>query len=149
MYEKAMQAYRAAGCWRETLYCASQAFLPTATVEELAVALADALYESKNFFDAANLYFEYRHDVETAAKTFCKGSFFAEAMRLIATKGDCGLLESIVDQALVEGMANTTELLADFKGQIAAQVSRLRELRAKKLEDPCRWSNYHCMNRTS
>ena len=106
-------------------------------IRELASALADSLYESKDYLNAANLYWEYGKNVEMAARTFCKGYFFAEAMRLIALHGDKLLLDIVIDQELVAGMASTTELLAECKGQINAQVPRLRELRTYKEKDPC------------
>ena len=42
----------------------------------------------------------------------------------------------MLDADLIEGMASMTELLAECKGQLNAQIPRIRELRAKKAEDP-------------
>ncbi|KAI9843896.1 MAG: hypothetical protein M1837_006050 [Sclerophora amabilis] len=135
-YGKAIQAYRSAGCWREALSCASLALLPASEITDLAVVLADTLYESKDYFSAATLYLDYRDDVETAARYFCKGLFFADAMRMIGLKGRHDLFESVIDQGLGEGLANSTELLAECKAQLNAQVPRLREVRTKREEDP-------------
>lgn len=41
-----------------------------------------------------------------------------------------------MDGGLAEGMASMTELLADCKSQLNAQIPRIRELRAKKAQDP-------------
>jgi len=41
-----------------------------------------------------------------------------------------------VHPAIVDCFAQTTELVAEFKGQLNAQVPRLRVLREKKSEDP-------------
>src|SRR5438067_448971 len=46
------------------------------------------------------------------------------------------LLEEVIDLGLVEGFNATAEFIADCKGQIRAQVARVRELRQKKEEDP-------------
>ncbi|GME32947.1 Cytochrome c oxidase subunit VIIc [Neofusicoccum parvum] len=84
----------------------------------------------------ATVQLDYLNDLEAAARTFCKGYFFAEAMRVVGLRRRLELIESIIDPGLVEGSASMTELLADCKGQINAQVPRLRELRVKKAEDP-------------
>lgn len=136
-YKQAMEAYRAAGCWREALFCASQASISQSHIDQLAVALADSLFEIKDYTNAASLYLEHGHDVEKAASTFCKGYQFGEAMRLVVSRGQSHLLETVIDHELGASMANSTELLADCKGQINAQVPRLRELRASKEKDPC------------
>ncbi|KAI9887623.1 MAG: hypothetical protein M1823_000607 [Watsoniomyces obsoletus] len=136
LFDKATEAYRAAGCWREALSCAGQAQISTSQLQSLAKALADSLHEHKDYFNAARLYSEYLNDIETAARVFCKGFFFADAIRLVVSQGQHQLLETVVDQGLAESMAETTELLADCKSQLNAQVPRIRELRAKKEEDP-------------
>ncbi|KAI9754258.1 MAG: DNA repair protein rad52 [Chaenotheca gracillima] len=135
-YRKATQSYRSAGSWRECLYCASLASLTAPEITEIATALADTLYESKEYADAAALYLDYRNDVETAIRYLCKGYHFADAMRLASLRGRQDLLETAVDAGLVEGLANSTELLAECRAQLNAQVPRLREVRAKKDEDP-------------
>ena len=136
-FEKAMQAYRAAGCWRESLACAGQAGIPSSEIQALAEAFADTLYEDKDYFNSARLYQDYQGGGQRAARVYCKGLHFAEAIRLIVAQEDHRLLEVIVDQSLAEAMAETTEVLADCKAQIHAQVPRLQELRTKKEEDPC------------
>jgi elongator complex protein 1 len=136
MYKEAMDAYRAAGLWRETLFCAVQASVPAIQMKELAIALAESLYEAKDYANAASIYLDYGRDVETAARAFCKGYLFADAMRIVVLWRREDLLETIIDQGLVDGLVASTELLADCKGQILSQVPRLRQLRAKKEEDP-------------
>ncbi len=42
----------------------------------------------------------------------------------------------IIEPALQESFASVTAFLAECKGQLNAQVNRLRELRLKKAEDP-------------
>ncbi|KAI9771354.1 MAG: hypothetical protein M1840_002324 [Geoglossum simile] len=133
---EAMSAYRAAGLWRETLFCAIEASVPTVQIKELAIALAEGLYEAKDYANAAFIYLDYGQDVETAARAFCKGYLFADAMRIVVLWRREDLLETVIDQGLVDGLVASTELLADCKAQLLAQVPRLRELRAKKKEDP-------------
>lgn len=136
LHQSAMEAYRAAGYWREALACASRIPLPTSHVHGLAMTLADSLYEQKDYIHAAQLYLGYGSDIEKVVKTLCKGYLFADAMHVIVSKSDQALLESVLDPALAESMAEMTELLADCKGQLNAQVPRIKELRTKKEEDP-------------
>ncbi|KAI9827006.1 MAG: hypothetical protein M1826_006485 [Phylliscum demangeonii] len=135
-YQEAMGCYRAAGFWQEALFCASQASIPKSQIEELATALTDSLCESRDYANAAKLYIEYRHDVELAVRALCKGYLFAEALRLITSYGRSELLESVFDPELGTAMATSIELLSECKGQLNAQVPRLKELRVTKERDP-------------
>ncbi|KAI9849569.1 MAG: hypothetical protein M1838_000111 [Thelocarpon superellum] len=135
-HTKAMEAYRAAGRWREALFSASRIPLEPGRLRDLATTLADGLYEAKDYFNAATLYLDYKDDVELAARSWCKGYFFAEAARILGLKRRLDLLEPVIDQGLIDGLVTTSELLAECRGQINAQVPRIRELRTKKEEDP-------------
>ncbi|KAF2840587.1 elongator complex protein 1 [Patellaria atrata CBS 101060] len=134
-HTSASAAYFSANMWRESLSSATLIPLPEAELSSLALSLADDAAESKNYFDAATIHLDYLHNVSTAIHLFCKCFHYAEAMRI------CGLhrrpdLLSAIDTGLVEGSATMSELLADCKSQLAAQVPRLRELRLKKETDP-------------
>jgi elongator complex protein 1 len=135
-FSKAAEAYAAAHCWGEALYSASQASYSNSQFHDLALSQANGLYEMKDYYSAATIHLDYLKDVETATRIFCKGYHFVEAMRIISLRGRFELLKSIVDLGLIEVLANSTELLAECKGQLNAQVPRLRELRVKKDEDP-------------
>ncbi|KAI9828566.1 MAG: hypothetical protein M1819_006558 [Sarea resinae] len=132
----ASESYRAAQLWRESLCCATLIPLPASQLQALAHALADTLAESKDHASAAMIHLDYLEDIETAARLYCKGYHFAEAMRLLGLRQRPDLFETIVDAGLAEGLAGMTELLAECKAQLGAQVPRLQELRVKKAEDP-------------
>ncbi|KAF8476119.1 IKI3 family-domain-containing protein [Kalaharituber pfeilii] len=132
----AVEAYRRAGMWQHALSAATQIPYADSELDDLSVSLAESLYETKDFVSAATIFRDYRHDISEAARALCKGSHFAEAMRLIGLHRQPELLECVVDVGLVEAFSTTIELLADCKGQVHAQVARLRELRSKKTEDP-------------
>lgn len=139
-YAKATSCYRTAGapCWQECLYTA-QKQTPALSVDamaELATALADALWEAKDYTSAATIHHEYLDALETAVKCLCKGYHFAEAIRLVLRRSRPDLLESAVDAGLAEALSSTTEFLADCKAQLNAQVPRITELRRKAVEDP-------------
>ena len=135
-YASAIPAYRSANLWRQALSCAS--ILPLAQNELMALArdLADGLTESKDYQSAGIIYLEYLSDVELAARLFCKAYLFANAMRIVTLSGRPELLTEVVDPGIIESFNSTTELLADCRSQLAAQVPRLRELRLKKEQDP-------------
>ena len=135
-YESASECYRLAHLWKESLSCATLVPLPQPQLQDLARTLADSLVEAKEFFAAATIHLDYLSGVETAARLFCKGYFFADALRIVGLHQRSDLLGSIIDTGLVDGMATMTELLAECKSQLNAQIPRIRELRTKKAEDP-------------
>ncbi|RPA90649.1 IkappaB kinase complex, IKAP component [Choiromyces venosus 120613-1] len=135
-YSQATQCYRRAGLWQEALFAAIQVPYSAEDLEELSSSLAEALCESKDYQSAATIHMDHRGDVEEAAKVLCKGCHFGEAMRLIGKHGAPELLETVVDAGLAEGFAQSSELIADCKRQLKAQLDRIRELRTKKEENP-------------
>ncbi|KAJ9141969.1 Elongator complex protein 1 [Pleurostoma richardsiae] len=139
-YVRATACYRAAGatCWRECLFTALQQTPPLSagSLADLATALADALYEAKDYASAATIHLEYLSSSEAAVRCFCKGYHFADAMRLVVLRNRADLLESAVDPGLTDALSSSTELLADCKAQLRAQVPRIAELRRRAAEDP-------------
>jgi elongator complex protein 1 len=137
-YARATSNYQSASMWQEALFTASLQTPPLSShsISELATSLADALYESKDYLNAATIQLDYNADILSATRTFCKGYHFATAMRLCVLHKRPELLEEVVDPALADALASSTELLADCKAQLQAQVPRIRELRAKALADP-------------
>jgi elongator complex protein 1 len=135
-YSLAFEAYRSANEWRECLSSATLVPLPDDELMAAGEAFAEALTESKDHYDAATVHLDYLNDIEGAIKSLCKGYYYAEAIRVVGLRRRVELISSVVDPGLVEGSATMTELLAEMKGQLNAQVPRLRELRQKKEEDP-------------
>ncbi|EPS28691.1 hypothetical protein PDE_03637 [Penicillium oxalicum 114-2] len=137
IYDEAYKCYNLAHLWRESLYCAMMASLPedelTAFINELATTQVD---EARDYVAAATIYAEHLHDVVTAAQLLCRGSKFADAARLLTLHGKKDLVEEIVDSGLAEAMGSMTDLLADCKAQLNAQVPRVRELRQLRAADP-------------
>ena len=135
-YTLASESYRLAHMWRESLSCASFVPLPPVQIQSLARTLSDNCIEAKDFRSAAMIYQDYLHDIDSAARLYCKGYHFAAAVQIISLENRIDLLEQIIDPGLVEGLGTMTELLADCKSQLNAQVPRIQELRDKKAEDP-------------
>lgn len=139
-FARATACYRAAGatCWRECLYTAQQQNPPLSesTFFDLATALAEALWEAKDYSSAATVHLEYLDSIEQAVRCLCKGYHFADAMRLVVLRHRADLLERAVDPGLTDALSSSTEFLADCKAQLRAQVPRIAELRRKAVEDP-------------
>jgi elongator complex protein 1 len=139
-YTRATSCYLSSGPsqWRETLFCALSQTPPLSgtRLTDLATSLYDALVESKDYFAAATIQVNYLSSIENSARTFCKGYFFADALHLISLKAQPALLERVIDPGLADALGSSTELLAECKAQLLAQVPRIRELRAKAVADP-------------
>ena len=135
-YEAALESYRLAHLWQEALTCASLVPFDNTQMRAFALSIAEAQKELKEYRSAAIIHLDYSKDVEEATRLFCKGYHFAEATRLVSLHQKPDLLQTIVDTGLAEGQATMTELLAECKGQLNAQVPRIRELRVKKAEEP-------------
>ena len=135
-YSLAYEAFRAVSMWRECL--ANAALVPLAPIEmsTLAQDLASSLEESKDYRASATIHLDYLNDPKGATRLLCKGSHFAEAIRQVAMRQRPEILKSVIDPGLIEASATMTELFAEMKSQLAAQVPRLRDLRQKKVDDP-------------
>lgn len=135
-YQNAAESYRLAHLWREALTCASLIPLGESAITTFTTQLADALTELKDYHAAATIQADYLSNIEAATRLLCKGSFFVDATRLITLHKQQHLLASVLDPGLAEAQASTTELLAEMKSQLSAQVPRIRELRLKKAAEP-------------
>ncbi|KAJ5342017.1 hypothetical protein N7541_011141 [Penicillium brevicompactum] len=136
-YDSAYKCYNLAHKWRESLYCAMLASLPEEELADHIEALINTLVdENKDYVSAATIYADHLKDYITAARLLCRGSKFADAARLLTLHGKKDMVAEIVDSGLAEAMGNMTDLLADCRSQLNAQVPRLRELRRLRAADP-------------
>ncbi|KAF2635875.1 elongator complex protein 1 [Massarina eburnea CBS 473.64] len=135
-HASAWPSYRSANLWREALSSAILAGVPSPDLESLAVSLAEGLAETKDYLAASTITLDYLSDLANAARLLCKGCYFAEAIRVVTLRAQSSLIEEVIDPGLIERSGDMTEFLADMKGQLQAQIPRLRDLRAKKAEDP-------------
>ncbi|CAG8976503.1 hypothetical protein HYALB_00006000 [Hymenoscyphus albidus] len=139
-YTSATSCYLSSGPqqWRETLFCALSQTPPISSqaLEDIATNLTEALTESRDHHAAGIIHLEYLSSIPNALRSFCTGYYFADALHLIAQKRIPELLEEVIDPGLASALASSTELIAECKAQLLAQVPRIRELRAKALADP-------------
>ncbi|EDU46765.1 elongator complex protein 1 [Pyrenophora tritici-repentis Pt-1C-BFP] len=135
-HASAWPCYRSANLWREALSSAILADVGTEELTSIATDLAEGLTESKDYLAASTITLEYLSDLSSAARLLCRGCYFSEAIRTVTLRREPDLITSVVDPGLIERSADMTEFLAEMKGQLQAQVPRLKDLRAKKAEDP-------------
>jgi elongator complex protein 1 len=135
-HASAYPLYALAHRWRESLTCAQLADLPSDQFQSLARSLATTCTESRDYRSAATIFADHLSDIPEAARLLCKGSLFQDATYLLAVHSQRTLIPEIVDTGLREKSGEITELLADCKAQLNAQVPRIQELRIKKAEDP-------------
>ncbi|KAG8631344.1 hypothetical protein KVT40_000484 [Elsinoe batatas] len=143
-YGLASDQYLAAGMWRECLSCASMTDRSESDIQTLMIGLAEGKEEAKEYTDAALLYTEL-NDQESSIRCWSKVYRFAEALMLVskASATSRKTLLSRVDDGLAEGFATLSEILAEMKTQLTAQVGRLLELRTKKAQDPLSFYDSH------
>lgn len=137
-HSSAYPLYALAHRWQEALTCATLAPLDQPRLVALASSLATTCTEElRDYRAAATIHMDYLDDIRSAARLLCKGSYFAEASRVLTKKGcSASELAPIIDAGLTEKCGEILELVADCKTQLGAQVPRIEELRRKKEEDP-------------
>ena len=136
-YASAYALYALAHHWKEALACACLVPVEAVQLRSLASALATTLTEeTRDYRSAATIHIDYLQDVMSGSRLLCKGFYFAEATRALALHKHADKLSEVVDVGLNEKFGEITELFADCKGQLNAQVPRIKELRVKKTEDP-------------
>ncbi|THC99878.1 hypothetical protein EYZ11_000690 [Aspergillus tanneri] len=137
LYTDAYKCYQRAHLWRESLYCAMMVPISEEELKIHAQTLATSLTEeSRDYVSAAHIHAEHLRDVPAAARLLCRGSRFADATRLLALNDKQDLIPEVVDTGLADAMGSMTDLLADFRSQLNAQVPRIRELRVRRATDP-------------
>ncbi|KAL9058161.1 MAG: hypothetical protein Q9162_001885 [Coniocarpon cinnabarinum] len=136
LYQEATNCYSSAQMWREALSSASLAHLPPNSIDNLAQSLADGLIESKAYYAAALILSDYLRKIPEAARTFCKGYHFSDAIGLLALRDNSDSIGDIIDSEVAEAFSTLTELISDCRQQLSAQAPRIQELRKKKERDP-------------
>lgn len=135
-FATASESYRAANKWQESLATFQFSGGSKSQLESLALSLAESLEESKDFSSSARIRIDYLSSIEGAIICLCKGHYFGEAIRLAAKEATTVFLDRIIDPGLIEASASLTEVLSECRGQLKAQVPRIRELRLLKIRDP-------------
>lgn len=116
------------------------------------------LASKKRYTEAGRVLLDYAGDEREAVIALVQGNQFSEARRIVSQTGyllsqshnsipqlglfqitlhECpGLLEEIINPAVLEARSQIAEDLTEMREQLQKQVARLRELRIKKVEEP-------------
>lgn len=135
-YENAVENYILGKRWREALSILEQNQGAPEQLISAAERLISSLSGEHKYIDAAEIEYYFLGNIEEAMKLYCKNYSYDRAILLANKERKPELVEQIVDVQLGEGFGTIAELLADCKSQMTSQLRRLRELRAKKQEDP-------------
>lgn len=134
-HELALEDYILAKKWREAISTLKR-YGFSDKLTEVCERLVTALTDDHKYTFAAEIEFKYLKNTEAALKLYCKEYNFEIAILTCIDEDKLNLIEEVVDPALGEGFGVIAELLADCKLQVNSQLTRLRELRTKKEEDP-------------
>ncbi|RLV91418.1 Elongator complex protein 1 [Spathaspora sp. JA1] len=129
--ENAVDNYVLAKKWKQALsLCKDEA------KQEISEKLVSSLTQDHRYHEAAEIQLRYLNNVEEAVKLYCKNYHYDTAILVASSSDQKQSLVELIDVQLGEGFGVIAELLADCSGQMTSQLRRLRELRAKKHEDP-------------
>ncbi|KIW67274.1 hypothetical protein PV04_06539 [Phialophora macrospora] len=136
-FTAAYPLYALAHKWRESLTCAALAPLDRPQLVSLAQSLATTMAdENRDYRAAATIYTDYLANPTEAARLLCRGSYFADALRILSLHALSGEISRVVDTGLTDKVGEILELQADCRAQLSAQIPRIQDLRKKKEEDP-------------
>ena len=124
----------------------------------LMINAPEDLASKKRYTEAGRVLLDYAGDEREAVIALVQGNQFSEARRIVSQTGyllsqshnsipqlglfqitlhECpGLLEEIINPAVLEARSQIAEDLTEMREQLQKQVARLRELRIKKAEEP-------------
>jgi hypothetical protein len=100
---------------------------------ELSTVLTD---QQRDYCSASQIKIDYLHDIPTAARLLCRGSYFAEALRLLSLYNLIPQIPDVINTALIEKSDEITKIMADCRLQLAVQVLEIKGLRVKKTKKP-------------
>lgn len=131
--KNALEAYISGRRWKEAL---ALVLGNKNSLKDAAERLVAALTDDNRFQEAAEVEERFLGNIELAVGLYCRGYRYESAILAASQHEKSDLLVLVVDPQLGDGFGTIAELLADCKGQVQSQLLRLRELRAKKSEDP-------------
>jgi len=134
--QNAMLAYEKALLWRELFELAQIQKVDHEEIVAMAYRVAENLTSKKRYTEAGHVLLDYAEDVREAVIALVQGNQFSEARRIISLHEHHELFEEIMDPAVLEARNQIAEDLTEMREQLQKQVSRLHELRIKKVEEP-------------
>ncbi len=130
-----MDAYESAHSWQELLALAQKQYTATAELSDRCDRLADYLGSHNRHKEAAQVFLQYRQDVEQAVHVLCRGSEFEDARNLIELYSRTDLIETEIYPGLDDANEQTADVFDEMDAQLDKEMTRLVELDAKLAED--------------
>ncbi|KAI1321045.1 hypothetical protein EDD11_008626 [Mortierella claussenii] len=132
--EKALEAYREAGMWREAVVLAQQLKYDAPATAYLARGLAEQLKSDKRYTEAGLLLAEYAKDSEEAVSALLEGRLWSEAIRTAFLYNRQDLMVTHITPGIADGHHDLMESIRDMQEQFDKQTKRLKEVRDLKIE---------------
>ncbi|KAF8058697.1 pol II transcription elongation factor [Lyophyllum atratum] len=133
---KAMVAHEKALEWQELFYLAAQTRMPEEDIVSTGYRVAEDLTSKKRHAEAARVLLDYSKDIREGIIAYVQGNHFSEARRITALHSKPELVEDVIHPAALESCAQVVEDVNECKEQLRKQLSRIRELRIRKVEEP-------------
>ncbi|KAI9311999.1 IKI3 family-domain-containing protein [Dichotomocladium elegans] len=132
--EKALNAYKQAGSWKEAFALAKELNYTADALQGLAYDVIEYLKDKSRHQEAAVVAVDYAQDIEEAVDCLLKGNQWKEAARVARTHERSDLIETHVKPGVYDGYTQVDEDLNEMVNQFNKQKSRLHELRQTKPE---------------
>ncbi|KAI5988054.1 pol II transcription elongation factor [Pisolithus albus] len=133
---KAMVAHERALEWQELFQLSTKGVVPEEEVKEIAYRIAGELLSKKRYSEAARVFIDYAGDIRQAVIVLVQGNEISEARRIVSLHGPPELLQEVIMPGALDVKAQLTEDLNEMREQLRKQLTRLRELRLKKVQEP-------------
>ncbi|KAG9221313.1 hypothetical protein CCMSSC00406_0009424 [Pleurotus cornucopiae] len=133
---KAMVAYERALEWQELFDIAIQCDAKGEGTKDLAYRVVEELTSKKRYAEAAIVLADYAQDIREAVIALVQGNHFAEAKRITSFYSRPELVKDVIHPGALESRSQLSDDLTEMRDQLRKQLSRIRELRVKKQEEP-------------
>ncbi|WRT69010.1 uncharacterized protein IL334_005992 [Kwoniella shivajii] len=134
--EKALKAYEKAHAWRELFVLSKRLGIGKGKTVDMCGRVTDHLASRGRHLEASQIFIEHAQDVDSAIDVLCRGTEFSEAYRLASLHSRSDLIESMIHPGLEEAHEVLMEIFEEMEGQLDKEVSRIKELRKIRENDP-------------
>ncbi|KAF8885990.1 IKI3 family-domain-containing protein [Infundibulicybe gibba] len=135
-FAKAMVAHEKALEWQELFDIAIRVGMSNENIASTGYRIAEDLTSKKRYSEAARVLLDYAKDVREATVTLVQGNHFSEARRIASLNAEADLLTEVIHPAALESRSQMSDDITEMREQLQKQISRIRELRIKKMEEP-------------
>ncbi|KAG8220454.1 IKI3 family-domain-containing protein [Butyriboletus roseoflavus] len=152
-FRKAMIAHERALEWQELFDISTRENVPGEEVKEIAYRISgpfsgavsacpqlmlstEELLSKKRYLEAARVFIDYAGDTRQAVIALVQGNELSEARRIVSLHSTTELYENVILPGALEIRSQLADDLVEMRDQLCKQITRLKELRIKKAEQP-------------